>query len=171
VLLKEVVNSVFILKKRKKEKSKEKFFTFSSTINLKHRDDLEYILFFNEEQHKYASVIKKIIELYGKPEVVVVDHKLSIKFGEITCQTLFCTEKNILAGLAVFYRDSPENIDLVHIVVDEKYSSTGKFADKFLALKIINVLKLIALKIKGVNTITIKYDQEQVIKINNGMRS
>ena len=68
-------------------------------------------------------------------------------------------------GLAIYYRDSLDNIDLVHIAVDEKYSSTGKYADKLLVFQIINELRKIVLKIKGINTITIKYGQKRVIHL------
>ena len=55
-----------------------------------------------------------------------------------------------LVGLGIYYRDSLDNIDLVHIAVDEKYSSTGKYADKLLVLQIINELKKIALTYKDI---------------------
>ena len=63
-----------------------------------------------------------------------------------------------------------ENIDLVQIVVDEKYSSKGSQADKLLLLQIINELKKIALKIKGIKTITVKYNQEWVINLKRVLR-
>ena len=96
---------------------------------------------------------------------------LYLNFEKIDCQNIFTIIDHNLVGLAIYYRDSLDNIDLVHIVVDEKYSFTGKYADKLLTLKIINVLKSIALKIKGINTITIKYGQDQVIKVNNSTQS
>jgi hypothetical protein len=49
--------------------------------------------------------------------------------------------------------------------VDEKYSSTGKYADKLLVLQMINELKKIALKIKDIKTITVKYGQKRVIHL------
>ena len=51
------------------------------------------------------------------------------------------------------------------IAVDEKYSSKGTQTDKFLVFKIINELKKIVMKIKGINTITIKYGQKRVIHL------
>ena len=67
--------------------------------------------------------------------------RLYLNFENIDCQNIFTIIDNNLVGLAIYYRDSLDNIDLVHIVVDEKYSSTGKYANKLLVFQIINELK------------------------------
>ena len=64
---------------------------------------------------------------------------LYLNFGKIDCQNIFTIIDHNLVGLAIYYRDSLDNIDLVHIAVDEKYSSTGKYADKLLVLQMILV--------------------------------
>ena len=84
---------------------------------------------------------------------------------KIDCQNIFSIIDHNLVGLAVYYCDSLDNIDLVHIAVDEKYSSTGKYADELLVFQIINELKKIVLRIKDIKTITVKYGQKRVIHL------
>ena len=101
----------------------------------------------------------------NQPRIVEENDRLYLNFEKIDCQNIFTIIDHNLVGLAIYYRDSLDNIDLVHIAVDEKYSSTGKYADKLLVLKMINELKKIVLKIKGIKTITVKYGQKRVIHL------
>ena len=138
---------------------------FSSTINPDQRETLERIFFFNKNHTEYYFDIKHLIESYGQPRIVEEKDMLYLNFEKIDCQNIFTIIVNNLVGLAIYYRDSLDNIDLVHIAVDEKYSSTGKYADKLLVLHMINKLKKIALKIKGIKSITVKYGQKRVIHL------
>ena len=135
---------------------------FSSIINPDQREVLERVFFFNKNQFKYYLNIEHIIESFGQPRIVKKNNRLYLILEKVDCQTIFTMVNDNLVGLAIYYRDSLDNIDLVHIAVDEKYSSTGKYADKLLVLQMINKLKKIALKIKGIKTITIKYGQKRV---------
>ena len=145
--------------------TKENKVSFSSTINPEQRGVLERVIFFNNNQTEYYFDIKHLIESYGQPRIVEENDRLYLNFEKIDCQNIFSIIDHNLVGLAIYYRDSLDNIDLVHIVVDEKYSSTGKYADKLLVLQMINKLKKIALKIKGIKTITVKYGQKRVIHL------
>ena len=115
--------------------------SFSSTINPDQRETLERVFFYNKNQSEYYFDIKHLIESYGQPRIVEENDRLYLNFEKIDCQTIFTIIDHNLVGLAIYYRDSLDNIDLVHIVVDEKYSSTGKYADKLLVLQMINKLK------------------------------
>ena len=147
------------------QKEKCNYFVFTSVIDTDQRSALEQILFFNKEQSHYYSVIKQVIEMYGKPNITQFENKLNLNFEKIPCQTLFCSVKMNLVGLVVFNRHSTENIDLVHIAVDEFFSFRGKYANKFLVYRILIELIKISLKIKGVKTITIKYGKGQIIDV------
>ena len=145
--------------------TKENKVSFSSTINPEQRGVLERVFFFNKNQKEYYFDIKHLIESYGKPEIVEENDKLYLNFEKIDCQNIFSIIDHNLVSLAIYCRDSLDNIDLVHIAVDEKYSSTGKYADKLLVFQIINELRKIVLRIKGIKTITIRYGQKWVIHL------
>ena len=65
----------------------------------------------------------------------------SLYFEKIDCQNIFATVNGNLTGLAIYYRDSLDNIDPIQIAVEEKYSSTDIYADILLVFQIINELK------------------------------
>ena len=138
---------------------------FSSTINPDQRETLERIFFFNKNHTEYYFDIKHLIESYGQPRIVEKKDRLYLNFKNIDCQNIFTIIDNNLVGLAIYYRDSMDNIDLVHIAVDEEYSSKGTQIDKLLVFQIINELKKVAMKIKDINTITVKYGQNWVINL------
>ena len=69
--------------------------------------------------------------------IVEEKDRLYLNSENIDYQNIFTIIDNNLVGLAIYYRDSLDNIDLVHIAVDEKYSSKGTQTDKFLVFKII----------------------------------
>ena len=144
---------------------KEYKVSFYSTINPEQRGVLERVIFFNNNQTEYYFDIEHLIKSYGQPRIVEENDRVYLNFEKIDCQNIFIIIDHNLVGLAIYYRDSLDNIDLVHIAVDEKYSSTGKYADKLLVLQMINKLKKIALKLKGIKTITVKYGQKRVIHL------
>ena len=144
---------------------RENEFYCSSSASLDQRETLEQIFFFNKNQSKYYFNIKNLIELYGKPEIVEENKRLYLKLEKTDCQNLFTTVNNNLVGLVIYCRDSLDNIDLIHIAIDEKYSSIGIYADKSLVIQMINKLRIIALKIKDIKTITVKYNQKPIINI------
>ena len=84
---------------------------------------------------------------------------------KLDCLNIFSTVDSALVGMSIIFRDSIQNIDLIHIAVDQKYSSTGIYADQLLVLKMINELKKICLQIKGINTITVKYGNDWIINL------
>ena len=144
---------------------KENEFSCSSSVSLDQRETLEQIFFFNKNQSKYYFNIKNLIELYGKPEIVEENKRLYLKLEKTDCQNLFTTVNNNLVGLVIYCRDSLDNIDLIHIAIDEKYSSIGIYADKSLVIQMIIKLRIIASNIKDIKTITVKYSQERIINI------
>lgn len=133
---------------------------FSSSIDLEKRDKLERIMFFNGNQGQFYFDIVKLVESFGEPEIIEKDRRLRITLPRIDCQNIFATKQDSLVGLLIYNRSLPEQIEIIHIVVDEKYSSTGIYADKKLVLKMMSELKKIALMIKGLKTIHINYKKE-----------
>jgi hypothetical protein len=133
---------------------------FSSSIDIEKRDKLEQIMFFNGNQKQFHLDIVKLVESFGEPEIIEKDGRLRITLPRVDCQNLFATKNGSLVGLLIFNRSSPEHIELIHIAVDEKYSSTGEYADEKLVLRMMSELKKIALMIKGLKKIHIKYRKE-----------
>jgi hypothetical protein len=138
-------------------------FVFSSAINVNKRDELERIMFFNQNQKQFHPNIIRLIEVYGRPSIVEKDNKLRIILEKVNCQNLFIRRGNNLVGALIYHRNLPDNIDLIHIAVDEKYSSTGVYAGEMIVLRMIKELKRIVLMIKGVKKVSVSYKQKRKI--------
>lgn len=141
---------------------KDSSIKFSSILELKYREDLEELIFFNPQQRKFLNKISHSISEYGVPSIVMDHDRLRIKVeGLAESQTLYALdysrEHPVLAGVMIYVRPDRENIILLHIAVREDYSRKGKHADQMLVLRLMTQLRRIAKKLKGVRAITLKY--------------
>ncbi|MCX6154596.1 MAG: hypothetical protein NT007_10585 [Candidatus Kapabacteria bacterium] len=143
---------------------------FSSHISDNYLEDLEELMFFNSQQQKVVSGIQASIEKYGKPNLTVSHGLIHINIGDLhETQSIFVfdsSQKGIsLAGVVIFYRDSKENITILHIAISDNYTVTGEFKNQYAALNLFEELKTACKKIKGVKTITIFYEKEKIGKV------
>ena len=146
-----------------------KFVSFLDEIYLR---KLENLLFFNQNQKKVVSGILESIRIYGLPEIVNQNGILRIKIGNlINIQTLFAIDtfnNNELAGVAIYFRKSDEEILLLHLSINDEYSFTGKRAGYYLVFQIIDKIKNSLKLMKNVKFLTIIYNNIKTkhIKIN-----
>jgi len=143
---------------------------FSSLLDIKYRDALEELLFFNPQQHKFISDIIDCIETFGQPLIVEDNGFLRIHVeGLPDVQYLYALECSSgdtnPIGVIIYNRIDSQNIVLMHIGVKEEYLSTGKYADKLVAITLINRLREVAKAIKGVKNILMMYGAGDIIKI------
>ena len=133
-------------------------FHFTSILKPNYSKELEQLMFFNPGQQTALSAIVDSIEMYGEPIVYNDGERLRLKvkkLGEV--QTLFALDGNILAGVLLYSRVSLERLVVIHIAVDEDYSSQGKFAKKILVMRMSQQLRESARRIKGIETIRMMY--------------
>ena len=77
-------------------------------------------------------------------------------------QTLFALDGDTLVGVMVYSRVLLERLTVIHIAVDQDYSSHGKFAQHMLVVRMLELLRNSARRIKGVETIRIMYSGNQI---------
>ena len=133
-------------------------FRYTSKLAPEYSKELEQMLFFNSGQHAAHSAIVDSIEMFGEPFVYSDGEHLRVnvrKLDEI--QTLFALDGDILAGLLLYTRVSPERLTAIHIAVHEDYSLNGKFSDKMLVVRLSQRLRECARRIKDIETIRILY--------------
>lgn len=143
---------------------------FSSKLSRKYKDDLEELLFFNPQQSKIQSKLIEIIDRYGTPMVVIEGDFLRVVIeGLEHVQTLFAFGKEFgkpeLIGAMIYVRLNPDALLVLHLGVDESFSSSGEYANQMVVAKFIFKLKEIAKKIKGIQTIEILYGRGEIKKI------
>eukprot|EP01156_Anaeramoeba_ignava_P015967 Anaeramoba_ignava/a617238_6.p1 GENE.a617238_6~~a617238_6.p1 ORF type:complete len:147 (-),score=20.09 a617238_6:128-568(-) len=143
-----------------------KSITFTSVLNIKFLEKLKTLLFFNPEQQKIVTGILASIEKYGLPKIEPEGENIVIKVGELTeVQSIYAIDNEELVGVMLFFRETAQNITLLHIAVAEEHSLQGNKGNKMIALQLIYKLKEIAAKIKDVKTISIYYQKDVLKKI------
>ena len=145
-------------------------FYFSSKLSRKYYKSLEKLLFFNEKQALFIRDIEKSIEEYGVPKIVADGETLRIKTTLINdVQNLFAFDSEAedanLIGLILYFRPTLNKMIVLHIAVDENYTFDGKFSDQTLTIQLIDKVREIVLKIKGIELLSIAYGRDFTISI------
>ncbi len=136
----------------------------SSVLPSSFRDELERVVFFNPEQALVAPRLVELVHRYGIPAVVEEEGRLRFRlptFGPL--QTLYAldeTEGPRLAGVAMFTRDGPATLTVVHLAAHEDYSSRGKWAAAAVVPRLVNAIRAVAARTHGVHRLRILYPHE-----------
>lgn len=134
-------------------------FSFCAKLPAASRQDLEDLLFFNSHQSRYRARIVEVIQRFGTPQVVEEGGQLALRLpGHPTgTQCLFALWEGELVGALVYSRERPEQIVLLHIAVDDDYVQGGRETQRGTTLCLMEQLRQIAARIRGVETIRILY--------------
>jgi hypothetical protein len=132
--------------------------TFTSVLEQRHQRELERLLFLNPGQHRVRSAIVEAVEKYGIPRVVVEQGRLRVRLDSgREVQTLYAIGHTALrlrlAGVMVFTRSGEETILLLHMAVARDFASGGRFGRQMLALRLVERLRKIAARVKGVRAV------------------
>jgi len=140
---------------------------FSSSIDKQNFEEIERMFFFNLQQSRHLLEINEVVENFGIPKIVVTGQDLKFTLSKLNdCQTIFALDSQsndaAVLGLIIFYRGSLENIDIIHIAVEEDCSLRGDYAKEFVTIRLIEKLRQDAGKIKGVTSITLPYIKTKI---------
>jgi hypothetical protein len=135
---------------------------FTSLLPVIQRSELESLMFLNPGQNRVRASILAVIESHGVPSVVVVEDRLRVQLkGGPEVQTLYAISNmpglSQLVGVLVYTRTEPSVIAVLHIVVEESFSSHGTFSKSMLAMRLIAKLRETAGQIKGVGVLRLLY--------------
>ena len=136
---------------------------YTSTLESAYSEALERLMFFNPGQHAALEAIMDSVDTFGAPSVFDDAGRLRIKVEKLDeVQALYALDEDVLVGVLVFYRVSLERLTVIHIAVDHEYSSQGEFAQSMLVMRMLELLRSNARRIKGVETIRILCSGNQV---------
>jgi hypothetical protein len=135
-------------------------FHFSSILQEEYREDVEKLLYFNPLQTDARGAIVASLEDYGQPRVSTRDGFVHLTVeGMPGVQTIYALTQlddgERLAGVLIYGRKGGELV-ILHITLDEPFSSGGSGADEMLALRLIVTVQQIARRIKGVRAIVFR---------------
>ena len=136
---------------------------YTSILKPNYSKDLERLMFFNPNQQIALAAILDSVEMFGSPSVYTDGERLRVKVDKLNeVQTLFVLDSDALVGVLVYSRILLERLTVIHIAVDQNYSSHGKFAQSMLVMRMLELLRSNARRIKGVETIRIMTNDNQI---------
>ncbi len=136
---------------------------YTSILKSEYGEELEQLMFFNPGQQSAHAAIVDSLEKFGSPSVFTDNGRLCVKVEKLDeVQTLFALDGERLAGVLVYSRVPLEHLTMIYIAVDQDYSSRGKFADKMLVIRMFELLRNSARRIKGVKSIRIMRGGNQI---------
>jgi len=136
---------------------------YTSVLKPEYSEQLEHLMFFNPGQQTALAAIEDSLEKFGTPFVYNDDGCLRVKVEKLDeVQTLFALDDDTLVGVLVYSRVLLERLTVIHIAVDQDYSSHGKFAHHMLVIRMIELLRNSARRIKGVKSIRIMSSDNQI---------
>jgi hypothetical protein len=143
---------------------------FSSILKDTYYGELENLLFFNVHQQAFRSGIIQSVETYGTPTILRDGDRLRIKVGELSVvQSLFALESDRpdaqLLGIVLYYRESIEQLTILHIAIQSEYAVTGSQSEQLLALRLLQKVRESAAHIKGIQSVALLYGHSRLRQI------
>lgn len=142
---------------------------FSSKASKECRPALEELLFFNPCQSLVREGILNSLNQFGHPRVEETGDNLAVRVGDQETQTLFAYDEDSGAsdpvGAVVFLRTSPAEIAILHVVVHADYTLRARHGDLGLGIVLVEKVREIASRMRGVQRIVLSYRQEVVIRL------
>ena len=130
--------------------------SYTSKLKPEYGEELEQLMFFNPGQQSAHAAIVDSLEQFGSPSVYTDNGCLRVQVEKLDeVQTLYALDGDRLVGVLVYSRVLPEYLTMIYIAVDQDYSSHGKFAQKMLVIRMFELLRNSARRIKGVKAIRI----------------
>jgi hypothetical protein len=143
----------------------------SSVLPVSYRNELERIVFFNQEQNLVATPLVDSVHRYGVPTIVEENGcvRFSVRaFGRL--QSLYAfddmTAPARLVGVAMFLRDAPPSMVVLHLAAHEDYTARGKWAHASVVVQLLAAIRSASLRTRGIETLTILYPHEIRLRLH-----
>ena len=136
---------------------------YTSVLNSEYNNALEGLMFFNPGQQNALAAILDSINTFGSPSVYIDGERLRVKVEKLEdVQTLFALDENKLVGVMIYSRVLAECLSVIHIAVNEDYASHGKYAHNMLVMRMLDLIRNNARRIKGIKTLRVMCNGDQI---------
>ena len=99
-----------------------KEYKFNSRVNSYYRTALEKLFYYNPRQIYHINAIEDMVEQYGTPLIAERDGYLEMRTKNCPeSRSLFISLGPVLTGVLIYYQNSPANIHIIHIAIDNEY--------------------------------------------------
>jgi hypothetical protein len=152
---------------------------FTSELALSRREELEGLLYFNENQGKVEGRLRETLRHYGSPSMVLGG--AFIRFSVPNCppvQALYALDDpedaksaSRLAGVAIYTREDVETLSVLFVAVHENYANGGTREGERVAAQLIDVIRAGAERTRGVRWMRLFYHPKDLrIELRRGGR-
>lgn len=142
---------------------------FSSSADRKYRETVENLLFFNPQQDRARTGILNSLKRFGLPQLKEAAHELKIELDEHETQTIFAYDQDEPqkgpVGVVVFLRSGANELGIIHIAVQPEYSSSGTHAAEGLIFKLVDEVRTVSRRIKGIERLLFFYHKEHSLPV------
>ena len=143
---------------------------FSSTLPLSYRDELERLVFFNPAQSLYREPLLASVNQYGVPSIVEDGPHLRLAVPAFRAiQSLYALdeaeEHEVLAGVAMFVRETETTLLVLHLALHETYAAGGDKAGEWLGARMISALRGICRQTHGLNALRVLYPKPSLLVV------
>lgn len=144
----------------------------SSELASAFRDELERIVFFNPAQSSVTAHLVASVHRFGAPSIVEERDRLRFRVSALgMLQTLYALDETDgeprLVGVAMFMRDGPATIAVLHLALHEDYTAHGKWAASAVVGRLLGAIRGAALRTHGIRTLRIPYPHEIEIALRD----
>ena len=130
------------------------------------REAVEALFFFNPRQPLLRSAISATVERTGVPRIVELDGRVWIDVPSHAMQCLFACDSTLEpVGVVLYDRPSLDILSVSHLAVDPAYSSGGGNGGGGLGLLLIERVREIARRIKGITRIQVPYKSQCFLRV------
>jgi len=125
----------------------------SSKVKKEYRDDLEKLFFHNARQKYHFRSIEKMVIEYGEPRIIENNGYIEMITNKcLESRSLFISQGPILIGVIIYHRNTPSNIEIIHVALYNEYINNDE-------LQLVDLMKkcIDFINIKEIQTFTIGY--------------
>ncbi|MCA9705053.1 MAG: hypothetical protein KDK70_04280 [Myxococcales bacterium] len=132
---------------------------FTSFLGASHREDLERLLFFNENQSRASEGVAVVVQRYGTPRIVVEDDRLRIELSSsFSPQALYVVTRvrgtYRPVGVVVYTRED-DALVVLFVAVDGELSGRGIKGHGMLLVRMIREVEAIARRVRGIGRVLV----------------
>ncbi len=142
---------------------------FTSSLGLEHRDELERLLFFNDNQSRASEGVMFVARRYGLPRISANAERLRVELdSEVQTQTLFAVHRTTRGdgpiGVVVYTREEDAFV-VLFVALHEEFSIGGAMADRMLLVRMKDEVAAIARRVRGISTLVMYTGRPRPIRI------
>lgn len=132
---------------------------FTSILGAEHRDNLERLLFFNENQARTYDGVSFVVKRYGTPRIQTDNKRLCIALdSSVQTQSLFTITRvrgEIRPVGVVVYTREADTLVVLFVAVDSEFSGRGVRGHGMVLVRMIGEVKAIARRVRGISRVLV----------------